>query len=99
LGHIAAYNSGRRARKLNQTPLWSETLLIKELYKKAARLSKSTGIKYEVDHIFPLNSPSGSGLHCISNLRIITKTENSSKSNKWPYNVEINGDKIEPTFR
>ena len=60
-----------------------DRIKIGEIYKKAADLTKSTGIKHEVDHIIPLKGENVSGLHVPSNLRIITKIENRKKYNKF----------------
>jgi len=66
----------RRATKLNATPLWCETELIKEFY-----ANRPEG--YHVDHIVPLQHPLVCGLHCIDNLQYLTAEENLSKSNKF----------------
>tara|TARA_R110000787_G_scaffold69319_1_gene154380 strand:- start:27 stop:464 length:438 start_codon:yes stop_codon:yes gene_type:complete len=44
-------------------------------YKEARSLSIKLGIKYEVDHIIPIEQ---GGLHTPNNLRVITATENRS---------------------
>jgi hypothetical protein len=82
-----SYGAKYRAKKLQQTPLWvgpEEFKQIEALYAKCFRLTREIGIQYHVDHYYPLNSPRGSGLHCLANLRIITAIENLSKGNKWP---------------
>ena len=74
----------RRMAKLKRLPKWltkSDWIEIKWSYAESKRLSKETGIKYEVDHIIPLQGINISGLHCPQNLRIITKSENASKKN------------------
>jgi 5-methylcytosine-specific restriction endonuclease McrA len=84
---FAAYSAKRRATKLNQTPPWvtkEEHTKISLLYEKTASLTKETGVKHHVDHIYPLRSPKGSGFHCLANLQILTEAENLTKSNKWP---------------
>ena len=38
-----------------------------------------------VDHVVPITSDFVSGLHCWHNLQLLTKSENSSKLNRfWP---------------
>lgn len=54
---------------------------ISEIYKKAKKLSESTGVPHHVDHIVPL---SRGGEHHPSNLQILTATENLRKGTKLP---------------
>jgi hypothetical protein len=84
----AFYAARRYADKLKRTPKWlteADWLQIEIIYEMAAEKTKSTGIKYVVDHIIPLKGKLISGLHVPSNLQIITARENSLKLNKWPY--------------
>lgn len=75
----------RRTSKLNATPSWSEFDLIKQMYIDCRLISEMTGIQHHVDHIVPIQSKIVCGLHCISNLQIITAIENYSKNNRyWP---------------
>jgi|GEM_PF-5869729 len=63
---------------------------IRKFYTEAERLTKDTGIKHEVDHIYSLcEDPDGnqSGLHTPYNLQVITKSANISKSNKLPNDI------------
>lgn len=64
----ARYNA---KRKYN-TPHDEDLSLIREFYKNCPD-------GYEVDHIIPISK---GGLHSISNLQYLTKTENRKKSNK-----------------
>jgi hypothetical protein len=80
------YWSKRNAAKLQRTPLWltqNDQWMIKEIYELALLRSKVTGIKWEVDHIIPLQGKMVSGLHVPLNLQVISATENRSKSNKF----------------
>lgn len=80
---LYAYHAAKR-RKLvkTATPKWVEHEEIKLIYAQCASIERLTGIKHHVDHIVPVNSKIVCGLHCPWNLRIITATENISKSNK-----------------
>ena len=83
---VNASNAKRRATILAQTPAWvseHELQRIKALYKEAARLTAATGITHHVDHILPLQGELVCGLHCLSNLQILTQAENCSKSNRF----------------
>ena len=46
------------------------------------KMTSQTGIKHEVDHIIPLQSPFVCGLHVEYNLQVITAKMNRSKGNK-----------------
>ncbi len=73
----------RRALKLNATPSWSESEKIKVLYEKSVWLESLTGLKYNVDHIIPLQNESVCGLHVWWNLQILESKLNFSKGNKY----------------
>ena len=76
----------RQAAQLKRTPKW----LTKEQYKEieqfyidAEYLTQYTKVKFEVDHIIPLQGKNISGLHVPGNLQILTEAENMSKGNKF----------------
>jgi 5-methylcytosine-specific restriction endonuclease McrA len=71
----------RRANKLNLTPPLSEidVLKIEDLYSEAREVSKKTGIKHHVDHVWPLSK---GGVHHWCNLQIITAKQNIAKRAK-----------------
>lgn len=73
----------RRAAQLNATPPWADLSAIQAFYTEAARLTKETGIRHEVDHIVPLQSDLVCGLHHEGNLQILTRTANARKRNKF----------------
>ncbi len=74
----------KRVKK--QTPKWltkEEKEQIRSLYKKCKILNMCSNEVYHVDHIIPIQGKNISGLHVMSNLRIISRSENSKKSNKY----------------
>ena len=72
------------ARLYIARPPWFERRRVQEVYAAAARLRKR-GVDCVVDHIVPFNSPLVCGLHCLDNLRIVSRRGNSVKSNHaWP---------------
>ena len=77
----AAYQGTHRAGRAVMK--WSELKAIQEVYRICAELTESTGIQHNVDHHVPLNSDVVSGLHVLSNLRILTASENIAKSNSF----------------
>lgn len=81
-----AKNSARQMRrhvaKISATPPWANLDAIQEVYDFAAFMTRETGERWEVDHIYPLTSDRLCGLHCEFNLQVITKSQNCRKSNK-----------------
>lgn len=68
-----------RAASLMATPAWSSQFLRSEMQRLGSYLSLS------VDHIVPLQSDFVCGFHCHTNMQLITRSENSSKGNRyWP---------------
>lgn len=85
----AAKTAKRRARLAKATPRWFddefEQLYISEIFLLAQQRTEATGVEWHVDHITPLTSDTVCGLHCSSNLQVLTAFENISKSNRyWP---------------
>jgi len=75
---IKHHRMRRRGRRLP----WVSQLDLLPAYWEARRLSRKTGIKHEVDHIYPLLSEYVCGLDVPANQRVITQYENRSKGNK-----------------
>jgi hypothetical protein len=70
---------------LRATPAWANHFFIEEAYDLAQRRTKSTGIKWHVDHIVPLRSKRVCGLHVENNLQVIPARTNLEKGNRvWP---------------
>ena len=85
---FAKHSVKRRSSEKAATPLWTtddDTKKIKLIYLKRDFINEVTGIKHEVDHIYPIQGKYSCGLHVYWNLRIITATENRSKKNSMPY--------------
>ena len=74
-GKSNAIGARYRAKKLNATPAWSETEDVKEFYINCPK-------GYHVDHIFPLQGETVSGLHVLGTLQYLTAAVNLSNSNK-----------------
>jgi hypothetical protein len=64
-----------RASQLKATPKFADLNKIKEIYKNCPK-------GYTVDHIVPLQGKNVCGLHVHWNMQYLTRSENSSKSNK-----------------
>lgn len=80
----ASCSAKKRARKVRATPVWADMEAIKSVYADAARLTESTGIQHDVDHIYPLKSAYVCGLHVHYNLQILEHSDNVRKSNHMP---------------
>lgn len=84
---FARHSVKRRSSQKAATPLWitdDDKKKIKLIYLKRDFINEVTGIKHEVDHIYPILGKYSCGLHVHWNLRIITATENRSKKNSIP---------------
>jgi hypothetical protein len=87
----ASNNKGRRnasvkARqyaKRRAMPSWADRDALAMFYVEAERLTLQTGVPHEVDHIVPLQSEFVCGLHVPANLRVIPRSTNRSKRNRF----------------
>jgi hypothetical protein len=76
---VTAIVQGRNARKRQARPTWANEAKIRVLYRTACILTKIMKRRFEVDHIYPLNSPFMCGLHVETNLRVLSREENMRK--------------------
>lgn len=77
------WGAKRRAREA--FPAWADRFIVKEMYDLARMRTKCTGVRWEVDHIVPLQNELVCGLHVEHNLRVIPATVNRAKGNlRWP---------------
>ncbi len=77
-----AYVRKRQASKLQRTPSWlspDDYWLMEEAYELAVKRTKLFGFQWDVDHIYPLQGRTVSGLHVPLNLQVIPGVLNSSK--------------------
>jgi len=84
---VYARHGKRRAKLKQASPNWitkEEEDKINLLYKIARKVQTLTGVNMHVDHIYPLNGKTVCGLHCLSNLQILTAKENLEKGNSFP---------------
>lgn len=72
----------RQAKIIQALPMWADLDKIKEVYREAHNM-RERGLAVEVDHIYPLNGKTVSGLHVFENLQIINASENRIKSNSY----------------
>jgi hypothetical protein len=70
-------------QRIIATPPWADIKAIREVYRKAEALTKSTWKQWTVGHIVPLNHPRVCGLHVAWNLEPEPANVNFSKGNAW----------------
>lgn len=76
---VNSYAAKRRSAENKAIPLWFNAIEVQAIY----LLARQNG--EHVDHIVPLINPLVCGLHCTSNLQVISAFENLSKNNRyWP---------------
>jgi len=76
----------RKASKLRANVGWDRDLddLVTHEAAYLARIrSERLGVRFDVDHIVPLQSKKVCGLHNAHNLAVIPSSENYSKGNRW----------------
>ena len=80
-------NKVRADRVKRATPSWlseGQKMRMRSIYIIRDILTELTGVKHDVDHIFPIYGGNSSGLHVPWNLRVIPKSKNASKRNTVP---------------
>ena len=82
-GYSLARVQIRRARKLQATPKWINAEVVASIFTLSCMLTRSTGQKFHVDHIFPLVNDRVCGLHVEHNLRIVCAKDNNRKGNRF----------------
>jgi hypothetical protein len=84
---INAKTAARKSAKLRATPPWltaEDHAAIKAIYKAAAEVTRRTGQKHHVDHIYPLKGKTSCGLHVPWNLQVLPHRWNCEKHNADP---------------
>jgi hypothetical protein len=84
-GICNALEAKRRASKLQRTPKWlteDDKYRMKMFYITAKYMEWLHKIKFEVDHIVPLQGVEVSGLHVPWNLQLLTEEEHKWKGNR-----------------
>lgn len=83
-------NADRRAKKLKATLSGKYSEELKTFYKDIKNIQWLSEEKLEVDHIIPLKGDNVCGLHVPWNLQVLTKSQNSSKTNKFDGSYDNN---------
>lgn len=84
---LSVDNEKRNSLKRSATPKWlskKQRMEIKEFYFLSKSLTRTTGVKHNVDHVVPICGKTVCGLHVPWNLQVITEEENLKKHAKHP---------------
>lgn len=87
-----ARSAERRANKLNATPHWYseyDALVFQEMSQHCRDLYNIYKVKFNIDHIIPLQNDLVCGLHSANNWQILTRESNLAKSNKFDPEKEV----------
>lgn len=79
---VTAYKAFYRAARRQATPPWlteDDREHIRAVYAAARKLTETTGERYDVDHIVPLQGKVVCGLHVPWNLRAIPRAQNNRR--------------------
>lgn len=90
-GKRNAIEAKRNAEKIKRTPDWLSKEHLAEIeyfYWLARDLYRTTGEKYHVDHIVPLQGEEISGLHVPWNLQVLPADLNIAKGNKYDPDIQ-----------
>lgn len=79
---IVALAAKRRAAKHSATPKWADMEAIDRIYAECRNRTEATGVPHHVDHIYPIQGLTSTGLHVQWNLQILTASENCRKGNR-----------------
>lgn len=82
---VNSYKAKYRSKKLNATPKWLTKEHIEQIrifYEASYKLSKELGVRFNVDHIIPLQGKEVCGLHVPWNLQVLEAIINIKKRNK-----------------
>lgn len=79
-----AYTQKRDAQRKASIPSDCWQSIVDGLYAIAERISRCTGIRHEVDHIWPISK---GGSHCHRNLQVIPASLNRKKSARLNFNL------------
>lgn len=80
---MTAVQCRRHAEQLKRTPAWADQGAITDIY-AAAAVRRAGGERVNVDHVYPLQGETVSGLHVHNNLRVIDAGLNFRKRNRYP---------------
>lgn len=83
-GLSTSYTTSYKRLKDQAMPPWVDRRDIDTIYIQSAQKTVETGIRHEVDHIWPIKGKGFTGLHVPWNLRVITHEENRKKRCRRP---------------